>query len=139
MLRRLVLAAVSLVLLSGCGGGLSLPSVSIPSDPDNDRLVEALTAFVGTLERGEYAAAAALGCAEIQPEADLRAEFEPHPRPWKQFVTYTSRGDTSGNANLDLTPSGAGVLKYTFDLNRLADGSWQVCDVSRGSIQVDVD
>lgn len=126
------------MLLSGCGG-VSLPSVSVPSDPENDKLVEALTTFVDTLGRGEYAAAAALGCAGIPPEAELRAEFEPHPRPWKQFVTYTSRSDTSGGANLDLTPSGAAVVKYTFDLNRLADGSWQVCDVSPGSIQYDVD
>jgi hypothetical protein len=112
--------------------------VSLPSDPDNDRLVRALTTFVDTLGRGEYAAAVTLGCAGIQTEAELRAEFEPHARPWKQFVTYTSRSDASGNANLDLTPAGAAAVKYTFDLARTADGSWQVCDVSRGSIQVDV-
>ena len=136
MLRRLLVVA-SLALVGGCGG-LDLPSVSAPSDPENEKLVGALTTFVDTLGRGEYAAAVALGCPDVQPEADLRAEFEPHPRPWKQFVTYTSRSDTSGNANLDLTPSGAAVVRYTFDLVKTADGSWQVCDVRRGSVQVDV-
>jgi hypothetical protein len=137
VLRRLLVVA-SLALVGGCGG-LDLPSVSVPSDPDNEKLVAAITTFVDTLGRGEYAAAVALGCPDVQSEADLRAEFEPHPRPWKQFVTYTSRSDTSGHANLDLTPSGAAVVKYTFDLVKTADGSWQVCDVRRGSTHVDID
>lgn len=139
VLRRL--AALSLlVLLSGCGG-VSPPSVDIASDPENEKVVGALTAFLDTLGRGEYAAAKGLMCpdAEKHTEATLKAEFEPHPRPWKQFVTATSRSDTSGNANLDLTPEGKSVVKYTFGLVKLADGSWQVCDVTRGSYAVDVD
>jgi hypothetical protein len=135
--RSAVVLLLSLALVSACGG-VGPPSLSAPSDPDNERLVGALTTFVDTVGRGEYAAAVALGCPGVQPEAELRAEFEPHPRPWKQFVTATSRSDASGHANLDLTPSGAPVVRYTFDLTRLADGSWQVCDVSRGSMQVDV-
>ncbi len=128
--------------MSACGG-VDLPSVDVPAagsepDPDSERLNGALTAFVDTLERGEYAAAAALMCPDGQDEAALGTEFEPHPRPWKQFVTYTGRGSDSGNANLDLTPSGKPVVKYTFDLKKLPDGSWQVCDARRGSLQVDV-
>jgi hypothetical protein len=141
VIRRLVVLAIAvpLALISACGG-VDLPSVPAPSDPDNDKLVGALTTLVDTLGRGEYTAAAALMCPDAeQDEAALRAEFEPHPRPWNQFVTYTGRSDDSGNANLDLTPSGKPVVKYTFDLVRVADGSWQVCDVHRGSVQVDVD
>lgn len=131
MLRLLRLVPL-LLLVGAC-------SLAEPEpDPDNERLTAALTAFVDTLGRGEYAAAVALGCPDVQPEADLRAEFGPHPRPWKQFVTATSRSDAAGYANLDLTPSGASVVKYTFDLERQADGSWRVCDVSRGSMEVDV-
>ena len=125
-----------LALISACGG-VNLPS-GLPADPDYDKLVGALTAFVDTLGRGEYDAAAALMCPDAEDKPDLRAEFEPHPRPWKQFVTYTARSDDSGDANLDLTPSGKPVVRYTFDLKRLPDGSWQVCDVGRGSTQVDV-
>jgi hypothetical protein len=136
--RRSLLAALPLLLALTACGGVSLPSIFAPSDPDNEKLVGALTTFVDTLGRGEYAAAAALMCPEGQTEGDLRAEFEPHPRPWKQFVTYTGRSDTSGDANLDLTPSGAAAVKYTFALTRQADGTWQVCEVSRGSVQVDV-
>jgi hypothetical protein len=137
-LRRLAVLSI-LALLSGCGG-VSLPSVGIPSDPEHEKVVGALTTLVDTLGRGEYAAAAGLMCPEEQPsEADLREEFEPHPRPWKQAVTATSRSDTSGTANLDLTPAGKPVVKYAFDVVKLADGSWQVCDVSPGSYVVDVD
>lgn len=131
MLR--VLCLVPLLVLAG-----ACSMVEPEPDPDNERLVGAVTAFVDTLGRGEYAAAVALGCPDVRSEADLRAEFEPHPRPWKRFVTYTTRSDASGNANLDLTPSGAPVVRYTFDLTRRPDGSWTVCDVTRGSIQVDV-
>jgi hypothetical protein len=140
VLRRLAVLALALplALVSACGG-VDLPSVSAPSDPDNDKLVGSLTTLVDTLSRGEYAAAAALMCPDAkQDEAALRTEFEQHPRPWKQFVTYTSRSDDSGNANLDLTPSGTAVVRYTFGLVRVADGSWQVCDVHRGTVQVDV-
>ncbi|GAA0906713.1 hypothetical protein [Virgisporangium aurantiacum] len=141
MLRRLAVLALAgpLALISACGG-IDLPSVSAPSDPENDKLVGSLTTLVDTLGRGEYAAAAALLCpdAEQQDEAALRTEFEPHPRPWKQFVTYTSRSGDSGDANMDLTPSGTSVVRYTFSLKKTADGSWQVCDVHRGSVQVDV-
>lgn len=139
--RRLAVLALALPLaLVGACGGVDLPSVSAPSDPDNDKLVGSLTTLVDTLSRGDYGAAAALMCPDAkQDEAALRTEFEPHPRPWKQFVTYTSRSDDSGNANLDLTPSGQPVVKYTFGLVRVADGSWQVCDVHRGSTSFDVD
>ena len=137
--RRLAVLALALplALISACGG-VDLPS-GLPPDPDHDKLVGSLTTLVDTLSRGEYAAAAALMCPDAeQDEAALRTEFEPHPRPWKQFVTYTSRSNDSGNANLDLTPSGKAVVRYTFDLKRLPDGSWQVCDVHRGTVQVDV-
>jgi hypothetical protein len=139
VVRRLVVLALALplALLTACGGA-SLPSIGPKPDPDNEKLVGALTTLVDALGRGEYAAAAALICPDAEDQPDLRTEFEPHPRPWKQFVTYTSRSNDSGNANLDLTPSGKPVVKYTFDLKRHPDGSWQVCDVSRGSVQVDV-
>jgi hypothetical protein len=129
---------VPLALMSACGGA-DLPSFEPKPDPDNEKFLGALTTFVDTLGRGEYAAAAALMCPDAEDdEAGLRTEFEPHPRPWKQFVTYTGRSNDSGYANLDLTPAGKPVIKYTFDLTRLPDGSWQVCDVGRGSVQVDV-
>jgi hypothetical protein len=141
VLRRLAVLALTLPLaLVGACGGIDLPSVSAPSDPENDKLVGSLTTLVDTLGRGEYAAAAALMCSDAeQDETALRTEFEPHPRPWKQFVTYTGRSDASANANLDLTPSGNPVVKYTFALKKAADGSWQVCDVHRGSTSFDVD
>jgi hypothetical protein len=31
------------------------------------------------------------------------------------------------------------VVRYTFSLVKAADGSWQVCDVRRGSTHVDID
>ena len=117
-----------LALLGACGG----------VSPDNNRLEAAVTTFVDTLGRGEYDVAASVMCPDAGDAAALRTEFEPHPRPWKRKVTYTGRGDDSGNANLDLTPEGRSVVKYTFGLEKLADGSWQVCDVTRGSVQVDV-
>lgn len=139
VLRRLAVLSL-LVLLGGCGG-VSLPSVDIASDPENDKVVAALTTLLDTLGRGEYAAASGLMCADAEnhTEATLKAEFEPHARPWKQSVTATSRSDASGSGNFDLTPSGQPVVKYSFSFVKLADGSWQVCDVSRGSYVVDVD
>lgn len=135
---RLFLPLLLTAVLTGACGGISPPNIDPPSDPENERLVGALTTFVGTLERGDYAAARALMCPE--PEGvDLAAEFEPHPRPWKQAVTYTGRSGGSGDANLDLTPAGAPVVKYTFSLKKLPDGSWQVCDARRGSTQFDVE
>lgn len=138
-LRRLVAAVSLLALLSGCGG-VSPPSVDIASDPDNDKVVAALATLLDTLGHGEYAAAAGLMCPDEKPsEADLRAEFEPHARPWKHSVTATSRSNDSGSGNFDLTPSGQSAVKYTFSYVKQADGSWQVCDVQRGSLVVDVD
>jgi hypothetical protein len=133
--------AVPLALLSACGS-VNPPSIAAPSNPEHEKLAAALTTLVDTLGRGEYAAAAGLICPDAEEghdEAALRTEFEPYPRPWKQFVTATSFSADSGHANLDLTPEGKPVVKYTFDLKRQADGSWQVCDVSRGSLHVDVD
>jgi hypothetical protein len=143
VIRRLaaLALAVPLALLSACGG-VSLPSIATPTDPEHEKITVALTTLLDTLGRGEYAAAAGLICPDAEEghdEAALRTEFEPHPRPWKQFVTATSRSTDSANANLDLTPEGTPVVKYTFDLKRQADGSWQVCDVGRGSFHVDVD
>jgi len=132
---------VPLALLSACGS-VDPPLITVPSNPEHEKLASALTTLVDTLGRSEYAAAAGLICPDAEEghdEAALRAEFAPHPRPWKQVVTATSFSADSGRANLDLVPQGEPVVKYTFDLKRQADGSWQVCDVSRGSFHVDVD
>jgi hypothetical protein len=139
--RRLAsLLLLALLAVSACSAP-SIPGFSAPSDPESEALANSVTAFVQTLERGAYDDAHALLCPEGQTETDaaaLRAEFEPHARPWQLKIWATSRSDTSGNANLALTPSGQGKREYTFAVVHAADG-WQVCDVSTGSYQVDID
>jgi hypothetical protein len=134
-LAALLLALVPL-LAAGCSPGSG-------SDPDNEALESAVTAFVQTLERGAYDDAHALLCPSGQTgragtdAAALREEFEPHPRPWKRKIWATSRSNDHGAANIALTPSGQAKHEYAFDLVRTG-GAWQVCDVTSGSFDVDV-
>jgi hypothetical protein len=141
--RRLAVVLLALPLLlpgAGCSAP-GIPGFSAPGDPESAALADSVTAFVQALERGTYDEAYGVLCADGQAETDaaaLRTEFEPHARPWGLKIWATSRSDTSGNANLALTPNGQGKREYTFSVVRAADG-WQVCDVSTGSYQVDID
>ena len=140
--RRLAGFLLALPLLAGAGcSAPGFPGFSTPSDPESAALANSVIAFAQALERGAYDEAHGLLCPDGQAETDaaaLRAEFEPHARPWGVKIWATSRSDTSGNANLALTPDGQGKREYTFSAVRAA-GGWQVCDVSPGSYQIDID
>jgi hypothetical protein len=141
--RRLAVLLLALPLvLAGAGcSAPGFPGFGLPSDPESEALANSVNAFVQALERGGYDEAHGLLCPDGQAGTDaaaLRTEFEPHARPWGVKIWATSRSDTSGNANLALTPNGQDKREYTFSVVHAA-GGWQVCDVSPGSYQIDID
>ncbi|MET7423547.1 hypothetical protein [Dactylosporangium sp. NPDC005555] len=112
------------------------------SDGDGKRIRLAAEQLFGELERADYTTAASHWCASSgtpPTAAELRDGFAAYPRPWKtKMVSSQHTPGGTGTVNLTLTDGSGTDHPYNVDFT-MAGGATQVCDVSTGTMHIDVE